>query len=177
MRSYDTDTTETQWARIAFCFTQPEGGPGRKRTIDTRRVVDALFYRMRTGCQWRFMPSDFPPYRSVHYYFMKWTRDGTIDWAHRLLRDQERATDGRDPEPTGAVLDSQTAQGTCVSHETGYDGAKKKEGTEATSVSGYDGHPAGRGDACGLDLGTRRGAAGARTRAAAVPVVASGLGG
>ncbi len=61
MRSYETDTTENQWARIAFCFTQPEGGPGRKRTIDTRRVVDALFYRMRTGCQWRFMPRDFPP--------------------------------------------------------------------------------------------------------------------
>ncbi len=133
MSGYPSDLTDQQWGRIA-AFFPIQTGPGRRRTVDLRRVVNALLYRLRTGCQWRLLPRDFPEYHAVYYYFAKWTRDGTLERIHDRLRADDRAREGRDPEPTAAVIDSQSAKSTPVTAETGYDAGKKNQGAQAASA-------------------------------------------
>ena len=74
---YLTDLTDEQWAWIEPIFP-PQEGRGRRRTVSLRRVIDALMYQDRTGCQWRYIPLDFPPSGTVRYYFDKWNDDGTM---------------------------------------------------------------------------------------------------
>ncbi len=148
MGGYPSDLTDEQWGRIA-AFFPAQTGPGRRRTVDLRRVVDALVYRLRTGCQWRMLPRDLPDWRSVYYYFCKWTRDGTIERLHDRLRDEDRARAGRDPTPTAAVIDSQSAKSTPVAAETGYDAGKKSEGAQAAPARGHRWALARRARPCG----------------------------
>jgi transposase len=124
--TYPTDLTDEQWQRVADCFP-PVEGPGRPRTVDLRRVLDALMYQARTGCQWRLLPSDFPPSGTVRYYFDKWTADGTRLDIHDQLRREVRGHQGRTPDPTAVVLDSQSVKTTEAGGERGFDGGKKGE--------------------------------------------------
>ena len=133
-KAYPTDLTDAQWALIAPLVQQPKGKPGRPRRVDTREVVNAIFYVVRTGCQWRLLPHDFPPWQTVYYYHHKWTRDGTWDRILALLRREVRRQAGETPEPTEAVMDSQTVKSTETSGERGWDGGKKGEGTETPSL-------------------------------------------
>lgn len=133
MTGYSSDLTDEQWGRIA-AFFRPHSGPGRKRTVDIRRVVDGLCYRLHTGCQWRLLPRDFPDHHLVYYYFSKWTRDGTLERVQARLRDEDRARAGRDSAPTAAVIDSQSAKSTPVTADTGYDAGKKNQGAQAASA-------------------------------------------
>ena len=77
--------TDEQWAWLEPLFP-PQEGPGRRRTVSLRRVIDALMYQDRTGCQWRYIPRDFPPSGTVRYYFDKWNDDGTMLEIHDCLR-------------------------------------------------------------------------------------------
>ena len=82
---YITDLTDEQWAIIQTLLPEQEG-VGRRRTVDLRRIIDALLYQVRTGCQWRLLPNDFPPSGTVRYYFDKWNQDGTLLEIHDCLR-------------------------------------------------------------------------------------------
>ena len=82
---YPSDTTEAQWEIIAAAIPT-QTGRGRPRTIDLRRVVDASSYISRSGCQYRMLPRDFPPWNTVYYYFDKWKKDGTLECIHDALR-------------------------------------------------------------------------------------------
>ena len=73
-----TDLTDVQWAAIAPLVAAPSPNGGRPIEIDRRAIVNALLYKHRTGCQWRMLPNDVPPMRSVRSYFDKWNRDGTV---------------------------------------------------------------------------------------------------
>ena len=77
-KRYPSDVTDQEWTLIATHVAKPDG-PGRKRTVNIREVVNALFYLTQTGCQWRYLPKDFPDWRHVWYYFDKWTDDGTLE--------------------------------------------------------------------------------------------------
>ena len=77
-RRYPTDLTDAEW-QVIQPFVAPHDGPGAPRTVETRAVLDAIFYKLRTGCQWRYLPADFPNWVTVYYYFRKWGDDGT--WA------------------------------------------------------------------------------------------------
>jgi transposase len=109
---------------------QIPGRRGRPRVWPARRIVEAILYLDRTGCAWRYLPADFPPWQTVYWYFAAWRDDGTLARLHERLRAQVRTAAGRTPEPTAAVIDSQSvrAADTVPRASRGWDAAKKVNG-------------------------------------------------
>ena len=130
-RGYPSDLADAQWQVIAP-HLPPEvpGRRGRPRSWPLRRIVEAILYLDRAGCPWRYLPADFPPWRTVYGYFAAWRDDGTLARLHDALRAQVRAAAGRSPQPTAAVIDSQSvrAADTVPRATRGWDNAKKVNG-------------------------------------------------
>ena len=106
----------------------PEPGGGRPRKTDLRDVVDAIFYLLRTGCQWRYLPNDFPPKSTVGRYFDQWRHDGTLDKIHDRLRRQVRTAEKPYHRRTSASVDSQSVDTTCGGAQRGRDNAQNVDG-------------------------------------------------
>jgi transposase len=130
-RGYPSDLTDAQWQVIVpHLPTRAPGGRGRPWVWPLRCIVEAILYVDRTGCAWRYLPSDFPPWQTVYGYFATWRDDGTLARLHDELRGRARAAAGRDAEPTAAVIDSQSvrAADTVPRASRGWDNAKKVNG-------------------------------------------------
>src|SRR5690242_10835286 len=130
-RGYPSDLTDAQWQVIEpYLPARAPGGRGRPRIWPLRRITEAILYVDRAGCAWRYLPADFPPWRTVYGYFAAWRDDGTLARLHDGLRAQVRAVAGRDAEPTAAVIDSQSvrAADTVPKASRGWDNAKKVNG-------------------------------------------------
>src|SRR6266702_5813992 len=124
-RAYPSDLTEAQWALLEPLLREHEpSGPGRPTTVELREVVNALLYIKQTGCPWRYLPHDLPPRSTVHYYFEKWTADGTLEEALRQLRERVRRRAGRAAQPTAGIVDSQTVKTAEAAQAVGWDGGK-----------------------------------------------------
>ena len=110
-RAYSTDLTDDQWQRLQECLPKARHGrTGRRRKHPLREVVNALFYQLQTGCPWRDLPHDLPPWASVYDQFRRWRDSGMIECLHGNLRDQARTHLGRAASPSAAILDSQTVK-------------------------------------------------------------------
>jgi len=108
---YPSDVTDAEWDVIAPLLPEARFG-GRPRTAVLRQIVNAIFYVSRSGCAWRMLPRDFPPYQTVYHYFRAWKKDGTWTKVHDTLRDLLRQKEGREVSPSAAILDSQSAKTT-----------------------------------------------------------------
>jgi transposase len=108
-QSYPSDLTGPQWAQVSQFIPAPKRG-GRPAKYERREIVNALLYVVRTGCQWRAMPHDLPSWRIVYWYFMQWKKDGTFSRLLDELRGDLRQAEGRQRQPSAAVLDSQSVK-------------------------------------------------------------------
>jgi transposase len=106
---YPSDLTDAEWALVAPLIPPGRRG-GRKRSVDVREVLDAIFYVLATGCQWKALPKDLPPKSTAHFYFMLWDWDGTLERIHEALYVAVREAAGRAVSPTAAIIDSQSAK-------------------------------------------------------------------
>ena len=104
---YPSDLTNEQWLLIAPMIPPAEPG-GRHRKVDMREVVNGILYLNRTGCSWRQLPHDFPPWGTTHYYYRRFRLDGTWQLIHDRLREKVRRKVGKKPTPSAAVIDSQS---------------------------------------------------------------------
>ena len=124
--SYDTDLTDAQWRLIETLFP-PRKTMGRPPT-PLRSLLDAILYLVKGGCSWRLLPKTFPPWKTVYHRFRRWCQDGTWLLVNHALRALVRTEDGREPEPSAAVLDSQTVRSDAHGGKVGYDAGKKTKG-------------------------------------------------
>ncbi len=129
VKKYPSDLTDSQWHHIKDFFPLAKR-MGRPREVDFREVVNAVLYLVFTGCQWRFLPRDYPHWRTVYGYFAHWQKDGTWYRIHETLRSELRENKGRHKHPTAGSLDSQSVKTTSVPSARGFDAGKKINGTK-----------------------------------------------
>lgn len=109
--NYPSDLTDAQWELVEPVLP-PQSRLGQPRKHHMRDIVNACLYVARTGCQWRYLPSDMPPWGTVHWYFRKWRLEGVWQRIHDALREQLRVREGREATPSAGVIDSQSVKTT-----------------------------------------------------------------
>ena len=127
-KRYPTDLSDDEWRCIRPHLPHPNG-QGRPRLHGLRAILDAVFYVLESGCPWRMLPREFPPWKTVYDRFRRWRIDGTRERLNAELRRRLRCRLGRDPDPSAGIVDSQSARTTGVGgQERGFDPAKKADG-------------------------------------------------
>jgi putative transposase len=124
---YPTDLSAAEWALLEPLIPPAKSG-GRPRDQDMREIVNAIFYQLASGGSWRMLPHDLPHWETVYGYWRDWQRAGLWEQWNTLLRRQVRARAGREPEPSAAILDSQSVKTSARGGVRGYDAGKKVKG-------------------------------------------------
>jgi len=133
---YPSDLTDAQWSKLEPLLKEPRGerhAGGRPRKHQLRRIVDALLYVVKTGCQWRQLPTDFPPWKSVHEQFRAWRASGVWERVGQALREQGRKGQGRNATPSVAIVDSQSAKTALKGGGAVMTRARRSRGASGTS--------------------------------------------
>src|SRR5215207_2476188 len=127
-KTYPTDLSDAEWTRLRSYLPTPKA-EGRPRTHSLREVLDAIFYVLKSGCHWRLLPHDFPPWSTVYYHFRRFRLSGLCSLIFKAVRAAERKRAGKDPQSTAAVMDSQSVKTVEESaHPSGYDAHKNVKG-------------------------------------------------
>ena len=127
-KTYPTDLSDAEWSRLQSCLPTPKA-QGRPRTHSLRDILDAIFYVLKSGCQWRLLPHDFPPWSTVYYHFRRFRLSGLWHRLFKVLHAAQRKRVGKDPQPTVAIIDSQSVKTVEESaHPSGYDAHKNVKG-------------------------------------------------
>ena len=155
---YPTDLTDAEWRALEPHVPAPKA-VGRPRRHSVRDILKAIFYILRSGCTWRLLPPDLPPWKTVYHDFRLWRVQGLWEQLHAELHMAVRVQGGRDPQPSAAIIESQSVKTSIVGGPRGYDGGKKINGRKRHLLVDTQGliiralvHPAALADRDGAKL-------------------------
>jgi transposase len=132
MKLYDSDVTDAQWEELEPHIKKPKRR-GPKSRANLRLVVNGIFYRLRTGCQWRMLPKEYGKWEKVSAYWYRWSKSGLWEKINTVLREKLREKEGRKKEPTAAIIDSQSVKTAQKGGSAGMMRASSRKAASATS--------------------------------------------
>lgn len=133
MTAYPSDLTDLEWNIVEKEVPKARRG-GRKRSVNIREILNAIFYVLDNGTKWRSLPHDYPKWQTVYWYFNQWNQNGTIEKIHRKMRKIARVAAGKNPDETVGIIDSQSVKTTEEAESNGYDAGKKNKREKTSSA-------------------------------------------